>query len=411
MIVPLLNRNFILLWQGQFVSQVGNQAYLIALMFWLLENTGSAGLMGLVLMASSIPAVVFGPLAGAFVDRHPKKVLIVVSDVVRGCSLMVLTITIAASESTQLIVATLVIVASVNGMAASVFNPAVGATIPDLVPSDRVREANSLNQMTAHVASFLGLAAGGALYSLLGPTVLFAADAISFLLSGLSESFIQFPKKPAPTQGQGLSGYVEDLLEGWRFVVGQKGMLIFVVEVATINLLFMPIYILLPFFTTDVLGKGSAWYGVILAGMSIGSILGLIVVARFKYTEHPSFVALNLVGVGASMILLGVAKNAYVGTAIMFGLGFLTAQINVLVFTFLQLRTPEVLRGRVLAFTMALAGLATPLGLGLGGAFIELTGVHVTQTYLLLGSIAFAVTVVGAISRPFRTFLLPTKIP
>ena len=401
----LFNRDFVLLWQGQFVSQIGNQAYLIALMFWLLEHTGSVALIGMVLMTSSLPGVLLGPLAGAFVDRHSRKAIIVGSDLARGLAVAVLAITMVTSDSTELIIATLFVVAVVNGVAAAVFNPAVGAAIPDLVPPTSLRGANSLNQMSVQSASFLGLAAGGALYALLGPVVLFAADAISFLLSGLSELFIYFPRKKSTGSRAGLAGYFRDVQDGWRFVAERRGMLIFIVEVAAINLLFMPIYILLPFFTTEVLGKGSEWYGFVLAGMSIGSMVGLVTVAWFKYAERSSFVALNLVGVAVLMLLRGAVKNPYAGVAVMAGLGFLTAQINILVFTFLQMRTPEELRGRVMALVMALAGLATPIGLGAGGVLVELTGRHVVETYFLLGSVALAVTVAGASSRSFREFL------
>ena len=105
------------------------------------------------------------------------------------------------------------------------------------------------------------------------------------------------------------------------------------------------------------------------------------------------------------MLLLGVVKNAYAGVTVMVGLGFLTAQMNILVFTFLQMRTPEELRGRVMALVMALAGLATPIGLGVGGTIVALTGRHVVETYLLLGSVALAITVAGASSQSFKAFL------
>ena len=361
--------------------------------------------MGLVLMTSSIPGVVIGPLAGAFVDRHSRKAIIVGADIARGVAVAVLTITIIATDSTELTIAALFVVAVVNGVAAAVFNPAVGAAIPDLVPPTAVRSANSLNQMSVQGASFLGLAAGGTLYALFGPVFLFAADAISFLLSGFSELFIYLPHKKSTESRMGLASYFEDIQDGWRFVAERRGMLIFIVETAAINLLFMPIYVLLPFFTTEVLGKGSEWYGFVLAGMSIGSMVGLITVAWFRYAERPSFVALNLVGVAVLMLLLGAVKNAYALVAVMVGLGFLTAQINILVFTFLQMRTPKELRGRVLALVMALAGLAVPIGLGAGAVVVELTGRHVIETYFLLGSVALAVTVAGASSRSLRAFL------
>ena len=68
----LLNRNFVLLWGGQAVSQLGNQAYSLAMMFWLMEKTGSASIMGLVLTVSNLPALLLSPLGGTFADRHSR---------------------------------------------------------------------------------------------------------------------------------------------------------------------------------------------------------------------------------------------------------------------------------------------------------------------------------------------------
>ncbi len=406
---PMFNRNFFLLWQGQFVSQVGNQAYLVALMFWLLERTGSVSLMGLLLMTSSLPGVLLGPLAGAFVDRHSRKTIIVGTDVVRGVAMAVLTAVTVVSDSTELIIAVLFVVAVLNGIAAAMFNPAVGAAIPDLVPPETLRSANSLNQMSVQAASFIGLAAGGAAYAWFGPVALFAVNATSFLLSGLSEAFIQIPRRGPTAIRNGFAGYVRDMRNGWAFVAERRGMLIFIGEAAAINFLFMPIFVLLPFFITEVLGKGPEWYGLALAAMSAGSLLGLVTVAWFRYAEHPSFVAISLIGVAVLMWLLGMVRHSSTLVATMVGLGFLTAQVNILVFTFLQIRTPQEFRGRVMALVMTLTGVATPIGLGAGSIIIDLTGRHVVATYLILGSTAIAVTVLGSSSLSFRTFLAGSK--
>jgi MFS family permease len=141
----LFNRNFVLLWQGQLVSQVGSQAFLVAMMFWTMEATGSASLMGLLMMVSALPGVLLGPVAGTFVDRHSRLRIIIASDVLRGAAVLALAGTLwLSAEATAPVVAVLFVVAVFNGVVGAVFNPNVAAAIPDLVPPGRIASANSL---------------------------------------------------------------------------------------------------------------------------------------------------------------------------------------------------------------------------------------------------------------------------
>ena len=83
----LLNRDFLLLWQGQTISGIGVSLYQIAMLYWLLENTGSATTMGLVAMFSALPGVLLGPFGGAIADRFSRRKLIVFGDLILGITL------------------------------------------------------------------------------------------------------------------------------------------------------------------------------------------------------------------------------------------------------------------------------------------------------------------------------------
>ncbi len=80
----MLNRNFVLIWLGQMVSQIGTQMFSLALLFWILETTGSATMMGLVAMSAALPGALLGPFGGTLADNMSRKHLMIYADAIRG---------------------------------------------------------------------------------------------------------------------------------------------------------------------------------------------------------------------------------------------------------------------------------------------------------------------------------------
>src|SRR4030042_2993101 len=126
----LWNINFLLLWQGQFVSALGDIAYTISLGFWILATTGSTALMGTIMAATMIPRVLIAPFAGVYVDRHSRKLLLIVTDVIRGVVILLIGI---AALSNRLEIWMLFIAAIAIGIGTAFFNPAVNSILPDIV--------------------------------------------------------------------------------------------------------------------------------------------------------------------------------------------------------------------------------------------------------------------------------------
>ncbi|MHB8085150.1 MAG: MFS transporter, partial [Dehalococcoidia bacterium] len=170
----LWNRDFLLLWQGQLISQVGQRAFGLAMLFYIKEATGSASLMGLMMMLSSLPGVLMGPLGGTFADNFSRKRILVYGDLING--LFVLSLAALLFYMPQIIgldVIWLFIVAMVGAIIFAFFTPAVQASIPDLVPENKLDPANSLNQLALFVSLFIGQGLGGLLYSVTGAPMLF----------------------------------------------------------------------------------------------------------------------------------------------------------------------------------------------------------------------------------------------
>ena len=124
--VRLFNRNFFLLWQGQFVSQIGSQAYAIAMMLWVKHETGSASLMGLMMMVSMIPFVILGPFAGTFADHFSRRKIIIFSDILSGIPVLTLAfLMFYLPNASELIIVCLFLVNVSLGVIRSFFKTAI----------------------------------------------------------------------------------------------------------------------------------------------------------------------------------------------------------------------------------------------------------------------------------------------
>ncbi len=411
MVERLLNRNFVLLWQGQLVSQLGNQAFYVAMMYWLMEATGSASLMGLLMMVSLLPGVILGPFGGALADRHSRLRIIVTSDLIHGFLVVGFAVLMfVRPENTGAIVTALFWVALLSGLLNAVFQPAITAAIPDLVPPDKVATGNSLNQFSSQASLLVGQAAGGILYRTLGAPFLFLIDGITYFVSAFSEAFIKIPQK-RPEEKLSLrdtvTAYRRDTAEGIRYVWQRPGMRSFLLLSAGVNFFAMPIIVLLPFYVTERLGKGAEWYGFLLAGLGAGSLLGYLFTAavQFSSKRRPAVIVSALLALAVALAMVGLTSSPVLALLLFVGAGIFTGVINIFVLTLFQITTPGEMRGRVMALVIAISSAAAPLGMALGGLLGDATGKNIPLIYLACATLIALLTVAASTRSPFRNFL------
>ncbi len=224
----LFNRNFLLQWQGQTVSRLGSQIFMAGLLFWIKGATGSPALMGTIAMVSSLPGVILMPVGGALADRYPRRVIIILGDLIRGLSLLALTsLMVLRPQAIPAILAGLFIVSVINGIIGSFFGPALAATIPDLVPKARVTAANSLGQLSLQGSLFIGQALGGWLFEVVGAAWLFLINSLSFLYSSGSEVLVKIPQTIPERKGnwkEQFRTFGREIVDGFRYVWAKPGL-------------------------------------------------------------------------------------------------------------------------------------------------------------------------------------------
>lgn len=380
----LWNRNFFLLWQGQLVSAFGDALYAIALNLFVLELTGSTAVMGTIMALVTVPKVLLGPFLGVMVDRADRKKLIVIGDLIRGLSILLVT---AALWSGVLEIWMLMAVAVADGICSAFFNPAVESSLPDLVPDENLMRANSVYQIATTGADIFGQSMGGAIYSLLGAPVMFLMNGISYLFSAGTELFIKIPKV---TSEKAKGTFREDFKDGICFVLRYEGMVRVIVMSFLINFLFG----IIPWFVESP-QLGMARYGVLSAVQSIGILAGMAVlsVVTVKASQKYNCYKISLF---SFILMIGdaVLCNEYWIILLLFFLAFGFQMVfNMIMNSTVMQRTPVNKRGKVSAMKTTLGMAISPFGNFVGGLLGEVWD----SRMIMLVSVLMAVIVVSAV--------------
>jgi MFS family permease len=212
------NRNYTTVWASQLISTLGDRIHHVALAALVFQLTGSLTKTGLALVATALPDLLLGMVAGVAVDRFDRRMIMIMSDLLRVP--LVSAIPYLAYRSLPLAFVDLFLVNTL-----SIANrPAANAIIPTIVPTEKLAAANSLSSISDNTSDIIGYPVAGAVIGLLsawlgwkqGLQAAFIFDAGTFLISGL---LLMTAKTPAFRRIQsGVSSVWSDLREGIEFV-------------------------------------------------------------------------------------------------------------------------------------------------------------------------------------------------
>lgn len=359
----LWNKNFFLLWQGQLVSCLGDAFYSMALGFWVLDKTGSSAIMGMLMAAVSIPRIIIGPFAGVIVDRFDRKKLILLGDFIRGIGMIFVGY---AAFNNFLEVWMVMVVGIVCGICSAFFNPAISSVIPDLVSSDNIVKANSAQQMATSTTHLIGSVSGGFIYSILGASVMFIFNGISYIVSTISEMFIDIPKVERKNTELTIK---EDFKEGIKFTFGFRGFVMLLSVAFSLNFLYAMFFLLLrPLFMMEE-SLGVARFGIISAFQSIGMISASIILTKVNIkAENRSKVMLPALFSQSLFFFLGILVNNFYFMCLCFSLGsFLNTISNTVSTSSMMVVIPQDMRGKVMSIVFTLSMGIHPIGTLVGG--------------------------------------------
>jgi MFS family permease len=365
---PVLRR-LQLAWIG---SILGGWAYLVALGVYAYDQGGPAA-VGLVGLIRLVPAALLAPFTSSLADRFPRVTVMVWSDVVRFALMLGAAATIAADGPPPLVYA-LVTVAAVAG---TIFRPAKSALLPALVASPaELTAANVASSTLESVGMFLGPALGGALLAVSSPSVVFAANALTFLWSALLVLGLRAHEPPRERQPRETAGpAAAALLAGIVTIVREPALRTLVGLYGAQTLVAGAVNVLVVVTAFELLDLGEAGVGLLYAAVGVGGLLGgfvALVLAAHGRLARDFAIGLALFGLPLALIGgLPVAIVAVVALAIL-GIGNSIVDVNAL--TIMQRAVPDAVLGRALGALDGLMLATLGLGSALAPVLIELVG-------------------------------------
>ena len=363
----LKERPFRLLFLGQAVSLLGDGMVGVALAFAVLEETGSASDLGIVLAARTIPLVLFLLVGGVWADRLPRRALMVTTDLIRFAAHGAMAALLIAGEAEVWSIAAL---AAIAGAASAFFNPAISGIMPAVVSTERLQQANALRGLTEAIGRIAGPALAGVLVVGVGPGWALAVDAATF---GVSAAFLAAIAMPAHVPVESHS-FLADLRDGWDDFRSRTWLWTTVASTTFGNMLFAAYFVLGPLVADRELGGAGAW-AVIASAFGVGLLVGGVVLLQLD-PRRPVLVAtlaVALYTLPLAFLAIPAAAVVTAGAALLAGAGLAVA--NNLWETTQQRHVPPELLSRVSSYDWFGSLAAVPIGMLLWGPIADAIGV------------------------------------
>jgi MFS family permease len=395
------------LWVGQIISQFGDTLHMLVFLWLILAITGNPANVGIVGAFEAAPYVVWAAHAGVLVDRHDRRRLLILSDILSAVLVLgFVAILLAQPKPSLWVVCTFAFaLGSVNVFAA----PARSAAIPRLVPPERLMEANSLNAAAQNtmplVGNLLSALVIQAIFSLsrkLAYSLTFGFNALTFLVSAI---FMARLPPLLPERKETNQSTWEEAKEGVRFVWRHPTLRPLMGGTLALNFFAAPFLPVMVVMTQEKFKGTPSLLAVLETGFFLGMMVGSLLTMRVKIRRVGLSFSLFLALASLMVFPMGFVALPWQFWVLNFFCGVCIPPASLPLNTLIQLETPDGLRGRVNSALGMIAALITPLGMAVSGPLLQKLGVSGTFTFMAIGLLV--TPLLPLLSRPYRLATLP----
>ena len=382
-------KGFAFFWSGQLVSLLGSSIIQFVLAWWVTIETESPLLLSLATFVGFIPTIILTPIAGVFVDRWNRKLLIGTVDFLQAAVTVVLLFLFKFNKVT---IGILFIFLALRGVFQAFHQPAIQALIPIMVPRKHLSRTNSIQFFLSNIIFMIGPIIAALLFSILDIHHILWLDAITFGVAVIPLILVKIPKlakeKLEPKEKK--PSFFSEFKEGIGFMRQQKGLFALLGSFAGTNFFLMPMFVLLNLFIYVNHGGGETELSFVLAFNQAGSIVGTILFIFWKGFKKK----VNGVAMGIFVGLIGCLMVAFTPTGLYWfmGIGFLivgffVSMANISSQTIWQSVVPKEMLGRVMAVRIAVAQFVSPLGMIFSGLIAEVVNIQ----YVMISSVSLGI--------------------
>lgn len=390
-------RNLWLTLCGKGVSSLGSKLFGFAMSFYILKLTGSAQSFAISLLLTTLPMVILSPIVGGIADRIDRKILVVGADFISGIAMLIFFFMIPQSG---LSLFTIYMAELILAILFVFLSSAFGAAYPNIVSRANLTKINAYSQGLDSILSITAPILGGIVYGLIDVKLFFLINAISFLLSSISELFIDFHMFGTGVQKQKTKEpFIQNLKEGFRYVSTQKTFMTIAMYALVINFFLSGFSIILPVDLINYHGISPQVNGIVQAAFPIGAIVMSIYVGKRNIQFSQGLFRNAMLLFSMMMFLFAVPVMPFVNLHLLvpfyygitlIGLSMVVILVNVPLQVLFQVTIEDEYRGRAMGVLGAMSQGIMPIAYLLTGMLMAYI-----PSYALLGFDALALAVIA----------------
>ncbi|MBS1254134.1 MAG: putative bacilysin exporter BacE [Anaerolineales bacterium] len=357
---------------------------LIATLEVIQRLTDSSLALGAMGVSIALPTVLFGLVAGVFVDRLDRKLAMIVSDVVRGLAVLVL-LTVQSSEQIWI----LFLVGFVMGSMGIFFAPARNAVLPNIIDEELLLPANTLVQGTQVISMALGPTLAGLIVGWFGTDFAFAFDSLTFFVSAVAIATLSISQKRADDEKATVDVVWAQLKEGLTFIRRSRIILNISITAGVAMLGLGSILVLGVRYLSQELGIGTTGFGFLVSVLGMGMVAGGFLVGNYAGGLRTSVVVGGGMGtLGLALLGFAMAPDYTLVLVMAFVIGACMVAARAAIAALLQATVPDEKRGRIESAVNTIISASTTLSMGVAGFLGDFLGIR--PVFALAGTITLA---------------------